>query len=92
MTLRITRGKGFHMTFPNGWTASIQFGPGNYCEHYNDVFDTTLTKMIESYDAEVWAWSEHNKKQYPEDGPAGYYNTIQVLKFLNKVSKFEKVK
>ena len=24
--------KGFRMTFPNGWTVSVQWGPGNYCE------------------------------------------------------------
>lgn len=31
----ITGGKGFHITFSNDWTISVQFGPGNYCEHYN---------------------------------------------------------
>ena len=30
---RITRQKGFHLTFDNGITLSTQFGPGNYCEH-----------------------------------------------------------
>ena len=28
---RITSGKGFHITFPNGWSVSVQFGPYNYC-------------------------------------------------------------
>ena len=32
--LRITDGKGFQITFANGWTVSVQFGPGNYCDHY----------------------------------------------------------
>lgn len=32
---RITRGKGFHVSFPNGYTVSVQFGPGNYCDHYD---------------------------------------------------------
>lgn len=31
----ITGGKGFHMRLPNGYTVSVQFGPGNYCDHYN---------------------------------------------------------
>ena len=32
---KITRGKGFHVKFANGYTVSVQFGPGNYCDHYN---------------------------------------------------------
>lgn len=31
----ITHGKGFQMTFANGWTISVQWGPGNYCDHYD---------------------------------------------------------
>lgn len=31
----ITGGKGFQITFPNKITISVQFGPGNYCEHYD---------------------------------------------------------
>lgn len=30
----ITDGKGFHITFSNGVTVSVQFGSGNYCENY----------------------------------------------------------
>lgn len=34
---RITGGKGFHITFKNGYTLSTQFGPGNYCDNYDMV-------------------------------------------------------
>lgn len=27
--------KGFHITFDNGYTVSVQFGAGNYCDNYN---------------------------------------------------------
>lgn len=27
--------RGFHVTFPNGWTVSTQFGTTNYCEVYH---------------------------------------------------------
>ena len=27
--------KGFHIGFANGWTVSVQFGPGNYCDNYD---------------------------------------------------------
>lgn len=32
---KITGKKGFHVTFENGWTVSVQFGPGNYCDNYD---------------------------------------------------------
>lgn len=32
---RITNGKGFHITFANGYTLSVQFGPGDYCNNRN---------------------------------------------------------
>ena len=32
---RICGNKGFHITFENGWTVSVQFGPGNYCDNYD---------------------------------------------------------
>jgi hypothetical protein len=28
---KVTDGKGFHITFANGWTVSVQWGMGNYC-------------------------------------------------------------
>ena len=31
----ITRSSGFQIKFPNGYTVSVQFGPGNYCDNYN---------------------------------------------------------
>ena len=32
---RITDNKGFHLTFKNGVTISVQFGIGNYGDNYN---------------------------------------------------------
>ena len=29
---KITQGKGFNITFENGWAVSVQWGPGNYCD------------------------------------------------------------
>lgn len=36
---RVTGGKGFHVTFENGWTVSVQFGVFNYCANRADLFD-----------------------------------------------------
>jgi hypothetical protein len=35
----ITGHKGFRIRFENGWAVSVQFGPGNYCEHYHSPLD-----------------------------------------------------
>ena len=32
---KISGGKGFHISFENGWVVSVQFGPGNYCDNYD---------------------------------------------------------
>jgi len=32
---QITRGRGFKLKFANGYTLSVQFGPGNYCDNYD---------------------------------------------------------
>ena len=58
---RITDRKGFHMTFPNGYTVSVQFGPYNYCEHYvgwgkGMPNETKLRQDWESSDAECAVW------------------------------------
>ena len=33
--IRITDGKGFGMSFDNGWAVSVQFGYGNYADNYD---------------------------------------------------------
>jgi hypothetical protein len=56
----ISGGKGFHMSFANGWCISVQFGWGNYCENkeggeYGDDSQTRDRKLGKagSSDAEV---------------------------------------
>lgn len=49
-----TMRKGFHMTFPNGLTVSVQWGAGNYCDnHFPEDKDFTFSKDAESNTAEV---------------------------------------
>jgi hypothetical protein len=33
--MKITAGKGFQITFANGYTVSVQWGPGNYCDNHS---------------------------------------------------------
>lgn len=55
---RITHGTGFHMTFENGWTVSVQFGPGNYCDNYKEPFPYRDERVpeYESTNAECAVW------------------------------------
>jgi hypothetical protein len=96
-----TRNKGFHITFDNGWTVSVQFGPGNYCEHH---YKLNMAGMIggtfnvpadgiESVDAEIAAWPEirdgvETWYKFPNGSCVqGNQNPAQVLAFLNKIAR-----
>jgi len=83
----IVHNKGFHITLKNGWTVSVQFGWGNYCDNYNNKPEELKNYGMIPYSsntAEVWAWK--NDVTYP-NGPKGYQTPEEVLKFINKVSK-----
>lgn len=60
----ITKARGFHLKFSNGWTVSVQFGPGNYCDNYHLDFDEYSTSgplhktVPPSATAEVAAWDK----------------------------------
>ncbi len=49
-----TRGKGFRIQFNNGFTLSVQWGPGNYCEKQNeDMRAPDKVEFWDSSDAEI---------------------------------------
>lgn len=53
--------KGFHMTFANGLTASVQWGAGNYCDnHFPEDCDFSFSKDAHSDTAEVAVWNGKN--------------------------------
>lgn len=54
---RITDSKGFHITFENGYTVSVQFGPGNYADNYGASFrDAPPPRGWQSSTAETGVW------------------------------------
>lgn len=59
---RITDNKGFQLTFDNGWTVSVQFGAGNYGDHYDTPFSAKGSYPGDSDEAEVGVF---------RDGPDG---------------------
>jgi len=83
---KITERKGFHITFANGYTVSVQFGYGNYCDNRNkgayggDVDPSTT--------AEVAAWDENNNwyKLGDFDDAVGHQTPAEVLAIMNRVA------
>ena len=56
---RTTGNKGFQITFSNGYTLSVQFGPGNYVtDRSSDYLAPMKTEFWESKDAKLASWSE----------------------------------
>lgn len=86
----ITANKGFHITFTNGWTASVQWGWQNYCDNYG------LPKSYKHDDpakpsktAEVACWGPDkvmvNIWNNNGDTVIGHLSANEVVQFLNKV-------
>lgn len=49
---RITNGKGFAITLPNGYTVSVQFGASNYCENQDYSMIGNYEERDRQYGAE----------------------------------------
>ena len=84
---KITRGTGFQMTFENGWTISVQFGYGNYCDNnrHPDGFDFGKNKdVVQSSDAEIAIWDSEGSWYTFEDGDTvkGYCSANEVATWI----------
>jgi len=84
--LAICHNKGFHMKFDNGWTISVQFGAGNYCNNYNSM-DYDMKTGAESDNAEVWSWGPDGQN-YPEE-PTNKSTPEEIYKLMTKIRKFK---
>ena len=91
----ITQGKGFQMKFNNGWTVSVQFGPGNYCENRKYVGWSAEAdrKAGEqgSPDAEIAAWDVRNAfYNFGSDTVKGYVSPAEVVAWLSVFANMPK--
>jgi len=78
-----TQNKGFQLTFENGYTISVQFGLGNYCESKNKPTDEDFHT---SKDAEVMVWdSEGETIKINGIDVNGWCNTNQVAEIIQHV-------
>ena len=92
--ISITRHKGFHMKFKNGWTASVQFGPGNYSDFHHDDHDWKAPEKAEFWEtgtAEVACWHHDGTLVDINNGDTvrGYLPADEVLAFLNETAARE---
>lgn len=94
-----TMRKGFHMTFENGLTASVQWGAGNYCDNHSpDDMDFSYRKDASSDTAEVAVMDSKgnfleiaqflHENAYCDDVVCGWLSPEEVLCFLNKVKEY----
>ena len=90
---------GFQLDYSNGWTASVQWGPGNYCTNRDmqaNPFKDDI-KFLQSETAEIAAWVTDLRTTSTTDGwykfedgqeVQGWQNMGQVMEFLNRVRSF----
>lgn len=82
----ITQNKGFHITFENNWTVSVQFGGGNYCDNYDERYGNPAKP---SKTAEVAAWGPDGEFFEIEEGchVMGYQTANDVALIIDMISK-----
>jgi hypothetical protein len=96
---RITGGKGFHVTLPNGWIVSTQFGPGNYGDHYDCRIGGDQCYMgkrgqtcgeVGSVRVEVAAWHRDHPSEMLElengDSVDGYLTNEKWWAFMQMIA------
>ena len=95
----VGQNKGWMLALNNGWTVSVQFGGGNYCDRRDAAHDASYTNgrqsgTWDSGTAEVAAWATHGvggDHWYNFGSNDGYvsvrgYQTVeQVLDFINGI-------
>ena len=96
MKFKITGGKGFHITFENGYTVSVQFGGGSYCDNYCDEISSegciesgkhgslTAEVSVLGKDGKLIAHPDHDGNTVARD-----YEVSKVLAILNWAAEQE---
>ena len=88
---------GFAMTFENGYTIAVQWGPGNYCASRNQdgvrysIRDNPFTsehKTYESHTAEVAAWKPDGTwlRLGEHDDVVGWVTADRVAQYITVLS------
>lgn len=91
MSFISTFNRGFHLSFANNLTISVQWGTSNYCERKKSVYlsDELRDVKVESKDAEIAIWENSNGKRwfnFGADEVKGYCTSDEVAQWIYKVS------
>jgi len=86
---QITHNKGFQMTFANGYTISVQFGNGNYCD--NRYYGNPLSgdqSVPPSSNAEVAVWDKDGNwvQLRPDGDEIGWQTPDDVAALIASIS------
>jgi hypothetical protein len=82
----ITGGKGLCMTFANGWTVSVQFGYGNYCNARFPRPDNEDDRDHSSPNAEVARWKGNGTIDESAGNLLGYCGPDEVAAFITETA------
>jgi hypothetical protein len=86
---------GFHITFANGWTASVQWGYGNYCANRDKrgKFPSATAEIAAFRDKPNGGSEWHSFGKYDPSDPESLEQTVkgwvkpeQVAEFLLEIS------
>ena len=85
---QICLNKGFHITFANGWTASVQWGAANYSSNYSLPLSDRGSPVPASSTAEVARWKGDDPLEDLDIGDTvkGYLTADEVLYCLNETA------
>ena len=61
-----TGGRGFHLSFDNNWTVSVQFSGGHYCDNYDKKWN--FAEKFKDQRLRFFA-AKHIFRNYPQELP-----------------------
>jgi len=89
---------GFKMEFPNGWTISVQWGPGNYCENGNTSTINSINPFdgqyhqFKSNTAEIAVIHKDHSRWYPtseHDDVKGWVSATEVAEYIQWTAQLD---
>jgi hypothetical protein len=93
---KVTGKGGFHITFGNGVTVSVQFHPGTHTDNYDEIITSNEDRRYwASKTAEVMAWDANHETitkdltdDEDDDPVADYQTPDQVLAIFNRARNY----
>jgi len=86
--------KGFHITFANGWTGSVQYGPGNYSDNHHGDFSESGPWSSEkaetaAFKGDIWLGPDDKPLTTGRTDVRGWQSAAQVLALMDCVAQLE---